>query len=365
MSLRVNIAHDFGGFRLEVGFETASGVTALFGGSGAGKTSVVNAVAGLLRPDQGRIELFGEVLLDTETGVFVPPHKRRIGYVFQDGRLFPHLSVQENLRFGARFSAGKNDPVQEARVVEMLGLGGLLERRPAALSGGEKQRVALGRALLSKPQFLLMDEPLAALDGARKDEILPYLETLRDEAGLPILYVSHSVAEIARLADDIIILKQGVVAQSGKVSKVLGDANSVQLLGLREAGAVLQARVVEICDDGLARLAVSGGELQIPGVMAPVGSALRIRVLAQDVILARAAPKGLSSRNILPVTVEAVRLGSGGGAMVSLRAGEDVLLARITARSVQELGLESGVSGFAILKATAIPRGAIGGAGHG
>jgi len=177
------------------------------------------------------------------------------------------------------------------------------------------------------------------------------------------LYVSHSVAEIARLADHIVILKQGLIAKSGPLEEVLADAGAVHLLGLREAGAILRARVVEIGADGLARLAISGGELQIPGVSAAVGHELRIRVLAQDVILAREAPKGLSSRNILPVLVTSVRLGIGGGAMVSLRAGDDNLLARITARSVQELGLEAGVAGYAILKASAVPRGAIGAVG--
>jgi molybdate transport system ATP-binding protein len=362
MSLSVDIRHDFGEVALEVAFEAKGGVTALFGRSGAGKTSVVDAVAGLLRVDRGRIVLNDVVLLDTEAGVFVPPHKRRIGYVFQDGRLFPHLNVGENLRFGARFSGGI-DAGHEARVVAMLGLEALLERRVMALSGGEKQRVALGRALLARPQMLLMDEPLAALDEARKEEILPYLERLRDEAGLPILYVSHAVGEIARLADVLVLLAAGRVALAGAAAEVLSDPGAVGLLGVREAGAVLRARVVEHCDDGLVRLAVSGGELLIPGVEAPVGAGVRIRVLAQDVILAREAPKGLSSRNILAVVVDGVRMGDGPGAMVSLIAGEDRLLARITARSVHELGLAPGVSGFAILKATAVPRGAIGAGG--
>jgi molybdate transport system ATP-binding protein len=198
MSLSVRLCHRFGGFDLDLAFDAPGGVTALFGRSGAGKTTVINAVAGLLRPDAGRIVAAGRVLLDTGAGVNLPAHRRRIGYVFQDARLFPHLTVRQNLLYG-RWFGGRRDGPGLDRIVALLGIGGLLPRRPATLSGGEKARVAIGRAILSNPDLLALDEPLAALDEARRAEILPYLERLRDDLGLPMLYVSHALAEVARL----------------------------------------------------------------------------------------------------------------------------------------------------------------------
>jgi molybdate transport system ATP-binding protein len=201
--LDVRILHRFGDFTLDVAFTTAAGLTAITGPSGAGKTSIINAVAGLFRPDAGEVRFLGDVLFGP--GVWVPPHKRRFGYVFQDARLLPHLSVRQNLRYGAWFAGGARDMGQ---VVDMLGIGGLLARRPSALSGGQRQRVALGRALLSRPRMLLMDEPLASLDAARKDEILPYLERVRD-AGTPILYVTHAGDEVTRLATNVVRIADG------------------------------------------------------------------------------------------------------------------------------------------------------------
>jgi molybdate transport system ATP-binding protein len=204
--LDVRILHRFGDFTLDVAFTAAAGLTAITGPSGAGKTSIINAVAGLFRPDAGEVRFQGDLLFGP--GTWVPPHRRRFGYVFQDARLFPHLSVQQNLRYGAWFAGGARDMGQ---VVDMLGIGGLLARRPSALSGGERQRVALGRALLSRPRMLLMDEPLASLDAARKDEILPYLERVRDE-GTPILYVTHAADEVTRLATTVVRIEGGRLA---------------------------------------------------------------------------------------------------------------------------------------------------------
>ncbi|MFN3209621.1 MAG: molybdenum ABC transporter ATP-binding protein [Roseovarius sp.] len=362
MSLEVDIRHGFPGLSLNVAFRAGPGVTALFGPSGAGKSSVVNAIAGLLRPDAGRIALGDTVLCDAERGLHVPVAERRIGYVFQDGRLFPHMTVAANIGYGARFVPGGLDRAEMDRVVALLGLDALLERRPTTLSGGEKQRVALARAWLSRPRLLLMDEPLAALDEPRKDEIYPYLERLRDVVQVPIIYVSHNLSEVARLADDLVVLQRGQVMLSGRAEDVLSDPGALPLVGVREAGAILPARVAEHGADGLSRLALSGGELLLPGVTAPEGATIRLRVLAQDVLLSLAAPEGLSSHNVLAVEVVALHRGMGPGVAVQLRAGRDVFLARITQRAASEMGIAPGLACFAVLNATAIPRGSIGGA---
>ncbi|KIN60307.1 Molybdate ABC transporter, ATP-binding protein [Sulfitobacter noctilucae] len=361
MTLKVDISHEFDGFSLKVAFEVGAGITALFGRSGAGKTTVINAVAGLLRPDNGTISLGDQTFFNSATRRFMPPAQRRLGYVFQDARLFPHLSVTENLTFGIRYAPRGVAGPDLDDVVHLLGLQPLLDRAPAKLSGGEKQRVALGRALLSRPQMLLMDEPLASLDGPRKLEILPYLERLRDgPLGLPILYVSHAVDEITRLADQIVLLRQGQVQQTGPLFDVMADPAVLPVLGVREAGAVLQAQVVSHAADGLTRLRISAGDLHLPGVQAPVGTTIRLRVLAQDVMLSRTHPAGLSALNILPVTVTGIHPGEGPGAAIALQAGSDRLIARITARAVTEMALTEGAECYAILKATSVAPESIG-----
>ena len=361
MTVSVSLRHQFDGFALDVAFEAPGGVTALFGRSGSGKTTVVNAVAGLLRPDGGRVSVDGRVLVDRAAGVFVPPHRRRVGYVFQEGRLFPHMSVRRNLEYGARLAPRGEAGARFDDVVAMLGLGALLDRGPAGLSGGEKQRVAVGRALLSKPKLLLMDEPLAALDEARKDEILPYLERLRDETAVPVLYVSHSVAEVARLATTVVMLNAGRVVRVGPVGEVMADPDAVPGLGVREAGAVLAARVVAHHADGLSELAISGGRLLLPRIEAALGTGVRVRIHAQDVMLAREKPGRISALNVLEAEVVSVRLGEGPGAIVQLKAGEDLILARVTRRSVEGLDLRPGVACFAVLKSVAVGKGDVGG----
>lgn len=356
MSLSVDITHKLDGFDLNVAFEAPGGITALFGQSGTGKTTVVNAVAGLLHPDAGRIALSGQALFDARAGIRLPPHKRRLGYVFQDGRLFPHLSVAQNLTYGHRFAPKITNGPTLDDVCDLLGINDLKHRRPGALSGGEKQRVAIGRALLSRPQMLLMDEPLAALDAARKAEILPYLERLRDHTDVPILYVSHSIAEVARLATTVIVLENGRVARSGQAEQVLSDPDTVRQIGIREAGAVLPAHVALHHDDGLTELTISGGRLFLPQMDAPKGTKTRVRVLAQDVILSRSAPKGLSALNILPVSIVALREGSGPGVIVQLQCGDDRLLARITRRSAEAMALAPGDLAHAVIKSVSIAR---------
>lgn len=346
MTLSVDIGHRFGAFALDAAFEVPPGITALFGPSGSGKSTIANAVAGLFRPDRGRIASGGRVLFDSDRRVWLRPEDRAVGYVFQDARLFPHLSVVRNLVYGGRHDFD--------RIVEMLGLGDLLERRPGSLSGGERQRVALGRALMRDPEILLMDEPLSALDAPRKATVMPYLERLRDEVGLPILYVSHDVSEVARLASRIVVLDAGRVMRAGQLDAVLSDPGMVPYLGVQEAGAVLCAHVVEAAPDGLVRLALRAGELWLPGPLGPVGTEVRLRIPAGDVILAAERPEALSALNILPVTVIEVIQGRGPGVAVALACGEDRLLARVTKRSAEALGLTPGQAVYAVLKATAV-----------
>ena len=360
-TLEIRLAHSFPGFRLDLDVAAPPGLTALFGRSGAGKTTVVNAIAGLLTPQSGRIALGAQVLLDTERRISLPRHRRRVGYVFQEARLFPHLSVRRNLLFGRRFAprAARGPGLDE--VVSLLGIGHLLARAPVALSGGEAQRVAIGRALLSAPRLLLMDEPLAALDNERRAEILPYIERLRDSFGLPIVYVSHSVPEIARLATTIIALEAGRAARAGPAPEILSDPASFPLLGRQEAGAVLTATIRAHEADGLSRLEVSGGTLLVPRVGEPPGTRLRVRIRARDVILAREAPVGLSALNALPATVDSIGAEDGPIVEVALRAGDDRILARITRRSLRALDLEPGCRCHAVLKSVAIGRRDLGG----
>ena len=358
--MKLRLKHSFGAFTLDLDMQAGGGITALFGRSGAGKSTVINAVAGLLRPDTGLLEVDGETLMDTARGIHTPPHKRRFGTVFQDARLFPHLTVAQNLDFGTRY-APRGAKVPRDDVISLLGLAALLGRRPATLSGGEKQRVALGRALLSGPRMLLMDEPLASLDSARKQEILPYLEHLRDgPLRLPILYVSHAVDEITRLADTLVLLKDGRIPAQGALRDVMADPAAVPLLGVREAGAVIEAEVVSHADDGLSQLRISAGMLELPGVHAPVGARVRLRIMAQDVMLSREKPIGLSALNILPVAVKAIHQGDGPGAAIALQAGSDILLARITRRAVAAMDLRAGAQIYAVLKATTVAPSSIG-----
>ena len=220
--LRVDVSKQLGEFVIEASFASEGRVTGLFGASGAGKTSLINMIAGLLKPDRGSIAIDNETLDDTATRVHIPPWRRRIGYVFQDARLFPHLDVSENLDYGRRMNGLPRDPASEARITDLLDIGGLKDRRPGQLSGGERQRVALGRALLSKPRLLLLDEPLGSLDEGRKVEILPYLVRLRDEAGIPMVYVSHDAAELRQLATQIVMLRNGRVTALGGVKVLSG-----------------------------------------------------------------------------------------------------------------------------------------------
>lgn len=362
-ALSVALRHRQGDFALDAAFEAPPGITVLFGRSGSGKTTLVNAVAGLLRPDQGRVAVGGHVLLDTAAGVFLPPHRRRLGYVFQEGRLFPHLSVRANLLYGRWFSRAPRGPDPRAefdRIVEMLGIAPLLARRPGDLSGGEKQRVAIGRALLARPALILADEPLAALDDPRKAEILPYFERLRDEATAPILYVSHSAVEVARLATTVVALQDGRVIRQGPAAEVLGDP-SIAPAGVRALGAVLDCTVAAHHADGLSELDASGDRLFLPRVPQAPGARLRVRIAAQEVMISLAAPQGISALNVLPGRIEAIHEGHGPGVVVSVRARAGLVLARVTRRSAEALALAPGLPVHAIVKTVAIAPEDVGG----
>lgn len=351
MSLSVALKHQFPGFALDVAFDAPPGLTALFGRSGSGKTSVINAVAGLLHPDQGRINAGDTTLLDTAQRINLPPHRRRLGYVFQDARLFPHLTVRQNLRYGRWFAGNPTTPDFD-QITNLLGLHSLLHRRPAALSGGEKSRVAIGRALLSNPALLLMDEPFAALDDIRKAELLPYIEALRDQTQIPILYVSHALPEVARLATTLVVLDQGKLLRAGPAADLLADPDLAPAIGLRDAGAVLTARIAAQDADGLTELHTAGGPIWLPQIASPLGTALRIRIAAQDVILSRSRPEGLSALNILTGTVRNIRL-TDQGALIQIAIGPENLLARVTTRSAETLDLAPGLPIFAIVKSVA------------
>ncbi|WP_120631607.1 molybdenum ABC transporter ATP-binding protein [Ruegeria sp. EL01] len=360
MSLSVRLQHRLPGIDLDISFDAPPGVTVLFGRSGSGKTTIVNAVAGLLRPEAGRVAVNEWVLFDTEQRHWLPSHKRRLGYIFQEGRLFPHLNVRQNLAYGRWFAPKNARRENPDKVIEMLGIGHLLDRRPARLSGGEKQRVAIGRALLASPRLILADEPLAALDDARKAEILPYFERLRDEVSVPILYVTHSAAEVARLATSVVALQDGKVVRQGPASDVLADP-SVAPAGVRAIGAVLKVRVLTHHDDGLTELDANGARLFLPQISHEVGEDLRIRIPAQEVILSKKPPEGLSALNVLSGTVDSIRSGDGPGAIVSLKTPAGIVLARVTRRSVNALGLEAGATCHAVIKTVALAPQDVGG----
>jgi molybdate transport system ATP-binding protein len=351
----VQLRHRLGGFALDAGFEFGGhpGVTALFGPSGAGKSTVINAVAGLLHPDFGRVVLNGETVLDTARGLSVPARLRRIGVVFQDSRLFPHLSVRANLLYGWHRTRDRVGPSGIDAVVALLALEALLERRPRTLSGGEKSRVALGRALLMNPRALLLDEPLAALDAARKAEILPYLERLARETKIPMLYVSHSLDEVVRLADRMVVIDKGSVVAEGSLFEV---TQRLDLIAGRELlpGAVLEASISGHDDaHGLTELAFAGERLVVPHIARAPGEVVRIRIDAPDVMLALSRPEGVSANNILPATIAAIEE-TGAHADVQLALREARLTARITRRSLERLALKPGLAVFAVIKSVTV-----------
>jgi|SRR5579862_4078965 len=357
----VDVARQLGTFRLDVQFSAESAIIGVFGRSGAGKSSVINAIAGIIRPARGRIRVGDVDLFDSAHNIDVPPERRRVGYVFQDALLFPHLSVQANLLYGNRQRKPSERFIQPSRVIEVMGLAKLLQRRPATLSGGEKQRVAIGRALLAQPRILLMDEPLAALDVPRKIEILDYIERLRDEFRIPIVYVSHSVPEITRLADTVVVIAEGKCLAVGDVDAVMGRLDLKPVTGRYEGGALIETRVQSHdLADQLTTLSFDGGELLVPLLEAPVGERVRARIRARDVSLACDRPEKISILNVLEVRVTAVSDESGPIVDVQLAVGQGSLTARVTRRSVAALDVRVGRVMFALVKAVSFDQRSVG-----
>jgi len=340
-----------GEFTLDVDFAApGTGITALFGRSGSGKTSIIRAIAGGLKPDQGRIAFADRIFFDSNLGINLPVHERRIGYVFQDSRLFPHLSVRRNLAYGMNRARGERiirlDPV-----VELLGLGHLLGRRTHNLSGGERQRVAIGRALLAQPSLLLMDEPLSSLDPPRKAELMHYIEMLRDEFEIPIVYISHAFNEVVRLANHLLVIDAGRVVRSGGLLELASDPQLSPLIGRFEAGSVIECTVLRHDNDvALSTLAFAGGQLRVPGVELPVGERLRVRIRARDVALSLSRPMDVSITNRLPGKIVMITRQEGPYSEVTIDVGGAVLRSLITRESASRLGLEPGIPVWALVK---------------
>jgi molybdate transport system ATP-binding protein len=361
MTLHVSLHHDFGAQQVDIDFTVpAHGVTALFGRSGSGKTTVLSAIGGLFRPHTGRVEIDGSVLADTEAGIWQKPEHRHVGLVFQDARLFPHMSVATNLRFGQR--RAPPGPVRFDEVVDLLGLARFLTRRPHTLSGGERQRVAIGRALLAQPRVLLMDEPLASLDDERKAEILPYLSRLNRALRLPTLYVTHSLPELVRLADHVVLLRGLRVVASGTLADI-ATRGDLPLARRDDAGAVLDMRVAAHHQHArLTELRAEALTLQVPPVAEPQGATIRVRIPAREIILARPEAAGLaqatSIHNEIAGTVRAISPDEHRQAMlVEIAVGSGTapaLLARVTADAAARLRLAPGGAVLALIKSVSV-----------
>lgn len=362
--LRLQFDKRLGDFDLSVDIVTDShGVLALFGRSGCGKTTLINLIAGLSTPDRGRCELDGEVLFDSAAGIHLPTEQRRIGYVFQDARLFPHYTVRGNLNYGRQRVArhtkrhsGRSEPrIGFDAVVELLDLAPLLERRAHHLSGGEQQRVALGRALLSQPRLLLLDEPLASLDQSRRNEVLPYLESVRDELAIPMVYVSHQFEEVLQLATHVALLNRGRVVAQGSLPDVSRAPALRDIVGAEAIGAVIESRVHEVdVAAGLAHVDVGHGQLHVDSNALRTGQPVRLHLLARDLILSLHAPVGLSVRNSLQGVITHVAEDGPHARLVNVDVGGVELIARVTRAAAEELQLREQLSLWVLVKAVTL-----------
>ncbi len=352
--LRLCVVKRWEGFKLRAQLDTPTpGVVALFGRSGCGKTTLINIISGLLQPDEGRVELEGVILTDTRERIRVPVERRRIGYVFQDARLFPHLGVLANLRYGLRRAPKDSRSIGLDEVLALLGLEPLLQRRPYQLSGGERQRVALGRALLAQPRLLLLDEPLAALDAARREEVLPYLERLRDRLAIPMVFVSHQLDEVLRLATHVALMEAGEIVASGTLSDISLCPELRAIVGPEAVGSILEGVVIRVDSaHGLADVQIGRGTLHISVPDARINARMRIQLLARDIILATEPPRGLSVRNALEGVITELREDVGQALLVKVDIGAGAaLLSRITRNAAEALGMRVGMRVWVLVKA--------------
>jgi molybdate transport system ATP-binding protein len=353
--LSVAVKKRRGAFSLDACFELSTpGVVALFGRSGCGKSTLVNIIAGLLDADAGRVVLDDIVLLDTGLRLEVPPERRRIGYVFQDARLFPHLTVAGNLKYGERRAPAQRY-VSLDTVAGLLDLGALMDRRTQRLSGGERQRVAIGRALLSQPRLLLLDEPLASLDAARREEVLPYLESLRDQLAIPMVYVSHDFDEVLRLATYLVLLESGRAIAQGGIADMSLNKDLRSIIGPDAVGAIVDGTVLgREPSSGLIRVKVGNGELKVQAEKATAGAKLRVQLLARDLIVATQAPQHLSVRNILSGVITAVTADDADSDLIAIDIGGTLIMARVTKAATRELALRPGIPAWALVKAVSL-----------
>jgi molybdate transport system ATP-binding protein len=346
---------NYGNFSLDVDLHLpSSGITVLFGHSGSGKTTLLRCIAGLQHSPQGLLTINGTTWQDSDNKLFLPTHKRSLGYVFQEANLFAHLTVLDNLCYGLKRIAQTANTEKFNQVIELLGITHLLERMPERLSGGERQRVAIARALVLNPDILLMDEPLASLDSKRKQEILPFLTRLHNELNIPVLYVTHSQQEVAQLADYLVLLADGKVQAAGLLSETLSRIDLPQAQD-RQAASVWQVTIIEQeTAYHLTRVVFAGGELSIPAIDAKLGTALRIQIYARDVSITLEVAKATSILNVLPATITDLIDDEEGQSVVRLQVGSQPLLAHITRKSAQLLALQTGMTVYVQIKGTSI-----------
>jgi molybdate transport system ATP-binding protein len=354
--LEVDIEKTYGAFTLRAKFSAATpGVIAVFGRSGCGKTTLINILAGLTAADRGFVRVDAVSFCDSVQGTQLAAERRAVGYVFQDSRLFPHLDVRGNLLYGAKRARGRPSLIDFDEVIALLGLETLLRRRSHELSGGERQRVALGRALLAQPRLLLLDEPLASLDSAKREEVLPYLQALRDRLAVPMIYVSHQFDEVLQLATQLVLLDNGEVIASGELGEVCLHSTLRSIVGPDSVGAVLEGKVVAEADSaGLTRLAIGRAILQVDYPDALVGQQLRVQLLARDLILATAPPQALSVRNVIQGTVQRIAADGTGADLVTVDIGGADLLARITRAATRDLALRESLPVWVLVKSVSL-----------
>ncbi|EKF61536.1 molybdate ABC transporter ATPase [Agrobacterium albertimagni AOL15] len=341
---------------LEASFSVEPGeLLALVGHSGSGKTTLLRTIAGLWRPQTARVSVDGAVWLDTAAGINLAPHRRHVGVVFQNYALFPHMTAAQNVM--AAMDQGATNPRAEAeRLLALVNLPGLAERKPAQLSGGQQQRVAVARALARRPQALLLDEPFSAVDRATRDRLYDEIIALRTHLKMPVVLVTHDMNEAQLLADRMVVIEKGRVIREGTTAEVMADPDALRAMGIREVAAMLPAVIVEHAQDGLTCLDAPSGPLFLPTIEGLPGTKVRVRIMAHEVILAKARPEGLSAQNILAGTISAITPGTGPGVIVHIRVGDDEILARITRRAVQQLDLQPGDAVHAIIKSMSVAR---------